>query len=53
MDEDTIRKRILERIDDLKKKIETNEPCPENEQDIHLLLQIDEELETCLNNWYY
>jgi hypothetical protein len=48
-----LRKRILESIDDLKNKIERNEPCPENEQDLHLLMGIDDRLEECLNNWYY
>jgi len=50
---ETLRQRILEKLEDLKTKIETNEPCPETEQDIHLLVGIDDELEGCLNNWYY
>ena len=57
MDEDkyeiNLRKRILEKLNDLKEKIETNEPCPELEQDVNLLIDIDDHLEECLNNWYY
>jgi hypothetical protein len=48
-----LRKRILEKIEDLKSKIETNEPCPENEQTVSLLVSIDDLLEECLSNWYY
>jgi hypothetical protein len=48
-----IRKRALERLEDLKKKLETNEPCPEKAQDYDLLADIDDHIETCLNNWYY
>ena len=57
MDEDkyeiNLRKWILEKLNDLKEKIETNEPCPELEQDVNLLIDIDDHLEECLNNWYY
>jgi hypothetical protein len=48
-----IRKRILERIEDLKSKIENNENFPHGEQDIDALMQIDDNIEACLNNWYY
>lgn len=48
-----LRERILKRLEDLKKKIETNEPCPEQEQGIDLLSQIDDELDSILNAWYY
>lgn len=48
-----LRKDILSKLEDLKNKIETNEPCPESEQGVHLLVSIDDELESCLNNWYY
>lgn len=53
MDEDRIRQNILEKIEDLKQKIITKEPCPENEQDLGLLIHISDELDTCLNAWYY
>jgi hypothetical protein len=49
----TLRKRILEELDDLKNKIETNESCPEKEQDVHLLIEIHNGLESLLDNWYY
>ena len=49
----TLRTKILSRLQDLKEKIETNESCPEKEQDIDLLVEIDDGLDTLLNNWYY
>jgi len=48
-----LRKQILKKLNDLKNKIETNESMPENEQDLNLLVEIDDRLEECLNNWYY
>jgi hypothetical protein len=48
-----IRERILEKLEDLSEKIKENTPCPENEQDYDLLVNIDDRLEECLNNWYY
>ena len=51
---DDLKLRILKKLEDLKTKIETNEPCPEDrEQDIHLLFEIDDRIDECLNNWYY
>lgn len=51
--EDNLRNRILEKLNDLKEKIETNEPCPESEQNVNLLIDIDDRLEECLSSWYY
>jgi len=51
--EQSLRKKIVERLEDLKEKIEENTPCPENDQDLELLSDINERLEECLNNWYY
>ena len=51
--EDNLRKRILGKLNDLKEKIETNEPCPELEQDIGLLIHVDERIDECLSSWYY
>lgn len=51
--EPIIRDNILKKLKDLQHKIETNEPCPETEQTMELLVGIDDLLETCLNNWYY
>ena len=48
-----LRSRILEKILDLKSKIESNEDLPYGPQDFELLVQIDGYLESCLNNWYY
>lgn len=53
MDEERITKRILERLDDLKNKILTNEDLPDGEQDISLLVDINDRLEECLSAWYY
>ena len=51
--EQKLRKKILERLEDLKEKIEKNEDFPESKQDINSLAYIDESLEEILNNWYY
>lgn len=51
--EQELRDRILENIEDLKKKIQSNEDLPHGSQDISLLSDIDDRLEECLNNWYY
>ena len=50
---DDLRIRIIEKINDLKEKIENNEPCPEQDQNENMLSEIDDNLEICLNNWYY
>ena len=51
--EEKLRKKVLEKIEDLKKKIENNEDMPHGKQDINLLVDIDDNLEECLTNWYY
>ena len=51
--EPQMRKQIFEKIKDLKKKIETNEPCPEQEQNMDLLVDISDYLDNCLDHWYY
>lgn len=48
-----IKKRVLKRIADLKKKIQSNEATPERVQDYDLLLEIDSKLEEALDNWYF
>lgn len=50
---ENVKKHILDKLKDLRDKIESNEPCPEYEQDYDLLMGIDDKLEECLNNWYY
>jgi len=47
------RKKLLEKIEDLKKKIETNEPFPESEQDLGSLIFIQESIDEILSCWYY
>ena len=49
----TIKKQILEDLEDLRNKIENNESTPEKEQDINMLVEISDNIEACLNNWYY
>ena len=48
-----LRSDILKDLDDLRNKILNNEPCPEKEQDINMLVEISDKIEECLNNWYY
>lgn len=48
-----LRERILKDLELLKQYIETNEPCPEKEQDIDMLVDISDNIEECLNNWHY
>lgn len=48
-----IRKRIIEKLDDLKTKIETDEPFPEDTQDVEFLVDTDDKLSEILNRWYY
>jgi hypothetical protein len=52
---DEVRQRILRDLDDLKNKIETKEPCPDeiDQDDIDLLIEIGDNIESCLSNWYY
>lgn len=53
MEENKIRQGLLKHIDDLRKKIAENEPCPEQEQEISLLIEIDDRIIECLGAWYY
>lgn len=48
-----LRARALSKLEDLKAKLESKEPLPHGEQDYDLISQIDDDLETILNNWYY
>ncbi len=48
-----IRKRILEKLKDLETKIRDNEPLPEGEQGLGLLVEISDNIDLSLNNWYY
>ena len=53
MYKDDLKKRILEKIEDLTEKLKSEEPMPEREQDIDFLVEVDEALEEILHNWYY
>jgi hypothetical protein len=52
-----IRKGIIEKLDDLKSKIESDEPFPkpfpEDTQDVEFLVDTDDKLSEILNRWYY
>jgi hypothetical protein len=48
-----IRKGIIEKLDDLKAKIESDEPFPEDTQDVEFLVDTDDKLSKILNRWYY
>lgn len=44
---------LLEKINDLKSKIETEEPFPHGNMDLDVLCEISDRIEEILNNWYY
>jgi hypothetical protein len=48
-----IRKRIIKKLDDLKAKIESDEPMPEDTQDVEFLVDTSDKLSEILNHWYY
>ena len=49
-----LRARVLTKLEDIKAKLLTNEPMPEDrEQDVDLMVEIGDHLEEILNNWYY
>ena len=48
-----IRKGIIEKLDDLKAKIESDEPFPEDTQDVEFLVYTDDKLSEILGSWYY
>jgi len=49
----TLRENLLKHIDDLREKISSNEDFPHGSQDLESLVQIDDNVEACLNCWYY
>lgn len=51
--EDELRKRILEKIEDLKQKIKTNEDFPESSQNVDSLCDTEDALDEILSCWYY
>jgi len=48
-----LKARILLKIKDLDTKIQNEEPFPEDNITIEDLMNIDDQLEEILNNWYY
>jgi len=51
--EKSLRNGILDKLEDLKSKILENEDFPHGKQDVKSLIQIDDSIDECLNNWYY
>lgn len=46
--------RVLDKLRDLKEKIETEEVFPDDrEQDIEFLCEADDRIDEILNAWYY
>ena len=50
---DDIRKGLIKKLDDLKAKIESDEPFPEDTQDVEFLVDTDDKISEILNSWYY
>jgi hypothetical protein len=44
---------LLEKLNDLKNKIEVEEPFPHGNMDLDFLCEVSDRLEEVLNNWYY
>jgi hypothetical protein len=44
---------LLDRINDLKNKIETEEPFPHGNMDLDFLCDVSDNIDEILNNWYY
>lgn len=48
-----IRKKLLIKIDDLRHKINSNEPMSECTQDVEFLIEINDKIDNCLSEWYH
>jgi len=48
-----LKSHLLEKIEDLKNKIITEEPFPHSNQSIDTLGDMSDTLDELLNNWYY
>lgn len=48
-----LKKELLKNLEDLKRKIENEEPMPHRNISIDDLVEFDDYLEEMLNNWYY
>jgi hypothetical protein len=48
-----LRGETLERLDNLRKKVSSNERTPYGEQDMEMLTEIVHKLDECLKNWYF
>lgn len=44
---------LLKKLDDLKNKIETEEPFPHGNIDLDFLCEVSDKLDELLNAWYY
>jgi len=48
-----IKSDLLDKLNDLKNKIDTEEPFPHGNMDLDFLCVVSDKLEEILNNWYY
>lgn len=48
-----LKQNIIDKIDDLKTKIETEEPFPHGNMDIEFLGDVSDKIEEILSAWYY
>lgn len=48
-----LKNQLLSKLEDLRNKIENEEPFPHGNMDIKFLSDVDDRLEEILNNWYY
>lgn len=50
---DSLRKKMVESLNDLTDKIKNDEDFPHGKQDVHSLVKISDLIDECLSNWYY
>ena len=50
---DELREKLLSKIEDLQSKIKNNEDFPHGSQDIDFLVEVSDNIDECLNAWYY
>ena len=44
---------LLDKLNDLKNKIETEEPFPHGNMDLDFLCEVSDKIDEVLNSWYY
>jgi hypothetical protein len=48
-----IKSDLLDKLKDLRNKIETEEPFPHGNMDLDFIVDVSDTIEEVLNNWYY